>query len=720
MPPTGAAHTSPSGEPHNDAELARALAEAVRDHDQKLQGVALWIGAEPTFTDRSSEAPEWLSEALGADKEARAQLLIARLAEREPGAAVLRSVGRPYPGENEPRWCYGLYARRDGTPAWRGPADRLRDGTGNSATEQLAARFVDALGKALRAAGWLADEVASEAFPLRLWCRSDGTAPEPDPARALRLMRPSIHGVHIEGAGPVDELAAAGDYLLLCHAGGGGPDENELWLELPAFARVPELLVFLEHAAAAATSAGVSALGLRGFPPPVDASVAWTTLTPDPAVLEVNQAPCADLASFHAAGGALFALAAEVGLAPYRLQYNGSVTDSGGGGQFTFGGPSPAESPFFAHPQLLPRLVRYLVRHPAMSYWFATRYVGGSSQSPRPDESTRSAFLELGVALEQLAREPAPSPAVLWGTLRHFLADATGNPHRSELNIEKLDNPFLPGRGQLGLVELRALAMAKHHTISTARALLLRSILAMLIHTDVTPELTDWGDELHDRFALPYQLERDLCAVLSDLRAHGLGLPPRVEQLLLERDDGVLAELDYAGCALRIDSALEFWPLLGDVTDHGGGSRLVDASTARIELRLSSADRSALAALEITASGQLLPVRLMPSEGGQNRRVMGVRYRAFAPWTGLHPSMPATEFIVLTLRAPGEHALRVTLFSWRPDGSAYPGLPTDFADARARRLERAVIEQLPAGALPPPSVPPSRALSEHCLDLRRV
>jgi uncharacterized protein (DUF2126 family) len=301
-----------------------------------------------------------------------------------------------------------------------------------------------------------------------------------------------------------------------------------------------------------------------------------------------------------------------------------------------------------------------------------------------------------------------------------FLTLTAGNPHRSELNIEKLDNPFLPGRGRLGLVELRALAMAKHHTISTARALLLRSLLAMLIRSDVVPELTDWGDELHDRFALPFQLERDLCAVLADLRANDLGLPERVEQLLLERDDGVLAELDYAGCALRIDSALEFWPLLGDVTDHGGGSRLVDASTARIELRLSSADSAALAALEVTANGQLLPVRLAPSEGGVSRRVMGVRYRAFAPWTGLHPSMPATDRIVLTLRAPGEEALRVTLCSWRPDGSAYPGLPTDFADARARRLERAVIERLPADALPEPSTPPGRALSEHCLDLRRV
>jgi uncharacterized protein (DUF2126 family) len=460
-------------------------------------------------------------------------------------------------------------------------------------------------------------------------------------------------------------------------------------------------------------------MGLRGFPPPVDASVAWTTLTPDPAVLEVNQAPYESLGAFHAASRNLFALAAEVGLEPYRLQYDGSLTDSGGGGQLTFGGPSPAQSPFFVYPSLLPRLIRYLVQHPALSYWFATRYVGGSSQSPRPDEGTRCAFLELQIGLEQLARDPAPTPALLWGTLRHFLTDATGNPHRSELNIEKLDNPFLPHRGQLGLVELRALAMAKHHTDSSARALLMRSVLAMLIQKDVTPELADFGDLLHDRFALPFYLQRDLRAVFADLGRAGYGIAPRIAALLESRDDGLLAELNFAGCTLRVESALEFWPLLGDVTEQGGGSRLVDASTARIELRLTAADAEALGAVQLSVNGQLVPGRV-EHDGAVVTRVFGVRYRAFKPSRGLHPSLPPAQRIALTLRTQNDRALRVTLHTWRPDGSAYPGLPSDFHDARARRLERAVIEELSVSDLPEVGTPPACALTAHCLDLRRL
>ena len=31
---------------------------------------------------------------------------------------------------------------------------------------------------------------------------------------------------------------------------------------------------------------------------------------------------------------------------PYRLYFNGTVADSGGGGQITLGGPTPQDSPF--------------------------------------------------------------------------------------------------------------------------------------------------------------------------------------------------------------------------------------------------------------------------------------------------------------------------------------------------------------------------------------
>ena len=102
---------------------------AVRRHDERIaaRGLTIWVGSEPTYTDRQAQTPEWLSQALGGDKQARAQALLGGLCRRFPGGIVLRSVGRQYPGEALPRWSLGLIRRRDGVPLWQGPPDPLRN-----------------------------------------------------------------------------------------------------------------------------------------------------------------------------------------------------------------------------------------------------------------------------------------------------------------------------------------------------------------------------------------------------------------------------------------------------------------------------------------------------------------------------------------------------------------------------------------------------------------
>ena len=80
---------------------------------------------------------------------------------------------------------------------------------------------------------------------------------------------------------------------------------------------------------------------------------------------------------------------------------------------------------------------------------------------------------------------------LLYASLAPFLADTSGNVHRSELNIEKLWNPNLPGRGYLGLVELRAFRMPRSPERAAAIAALRRAIAAMLTGADPTPRLRD-------------------------------------------------------------------------------------------------------------------------------------------------------------------------------------------------------------------------------------
>jgi uncharacterized protein (DUF2126 family) len=679
-----------------------ATREAILELDRAIgrSGVQIWIGSEPTFTDRRLETAEWLSEALGDDKEARARAMVELLFRTRPGALVLRTLGRQYQGEGHPRWSYGIYHRRDGVPVWTGPPDPVAGGTGCS-LERFQA-FAGYLARRLAERGWRVAEVpACRAEGVRLALRLDDHVPPSDPVAEPDLARDSVHDHPIPPLGATDELARRGTYLLvLTHR---KPQESAAdpatlplpLVELPAFDRVPVFLTFLEILAAAAADAQLGGLVFGGFPPPVQQAIAWTTLTPDPAVLEVNRAPASDLANFLEWNRELFNAAEQVGLSPCRLQYNGALVDSGGGGQITLGGPEPEASPFLLRPRLLPRLLCYLVAHPSLSYWFAPAYLGSASQAPRVDEGIRDNFTELALALARLRRAEDIDAELLWSTLSPFLCDPSGNPHRSELNIEKLWNPYLPSRGRLGLVELRAFRMAISPEQAAALAGLLRALAAMLTRDDPVPELIDWGDELHQRFALPHYLLADLKQVLGDLETAGLGLPAVLVKHLLEDEARAIGEVAIEGCHVTVTSALEFWPLLGDVaSQESGGSRLVDSSTGRVQILLRSQQAPALDLDQwtVTINGYRPSLRDDADEHGP-LRILGLRFRRFTPQRGLHPGMGPQDPLEIVLSNPRvSHALLLRIHEWRPDPLPYSGLPADRQEAARRRRERFAYE----------------------------
>lgn len=698
---------------------------AIRAHDAAVAacGTAIWIGAEPTFTNRSSEEPEWLTDALGGSKQDYACHIIGRLREQAPGSIILRTLGRQYAGEAQPRWSLGLYRRRDGAALADGlPSDPL--GAACACDMAHISAFWRALTGALDRDGWAATGFQLDAdMGLRIVFRCDAQTPAADPAADARLGRPPLQSQAVPTDGISDELAAEGLHLVALGCAPTGP-ENSLQpcIELPGFADVALFTGFVQRVARAAKESGLTALVWRGFPPPVDDRVAWMTLTPDPAVLEINAAPAASVSEFLAMSRSLYALAADAGLAPYRLQYNGDISDSGGGGQFTLGGPSPECSPFFVAPQLMTRLVSYFNHHPALSYWFAPLYVGSFSQSPRADENVRESFSELQVALQHLAAAPQPDPEFIWRSLSPFLVDTSGNAHRSEVNIEKLWNPWLPGRGCLGLVEFRAFRMAVDAESATAIATMLRALAAMLSCRDRDHRLVEWGSRLHDRFALPYYLRQDLKTVFSDLQAAGLGLGKPVTARLLADDWRHVGHAELDGCRLDVEQAIEFWPLLGDAATQAGGTRLVDASTLRLQLSLrpcGGADN--VDDWGLLAGGYRLPLRSEADASG-GVRILGLRYRAFVPWAGLHPGIGAQAPIVLTLLPPGGNAqaLRITLHDWQPQAKPYDGLPDSIEEAQRRTRERCVVETLAPAEVPAALTPPSEALTDYCFDLRRT
>jgi uncharacterized protein (DUF2126 family) len=698
----------------------------VRRHDARVadMGLTIWVGSEPTFTDRNAQSPEWLSQALGGDKAQRAEAVLGGVCRRFPGSVVLRSVGRQYPGEERPRWNYGLYRRRDETPIWQGPLDPVlaAPDTRIEPPTDLDA-WAAALTAELEARGLPVSPMAAEdANERRLLMRADADVPLPDDTDAC-LIHPSVHDRATPPSGLCDTLAEAGAYLFILSMQASDAS-SAARIDLPMFNEVPMFLAVLESVAQAARTCHLPTLVLAGYPPPVDATVEWTTVTPDPAVIEINSAPSVDAEHFLKCSREIYAAAEEQGLAPYRLYFNGAVADSGGAGQITLGGPSPQASPFLQELRLLPRLVRFFNRHPAMSYLYSHDFVGSTGQSVRADERGTDAFDELGLTLALLERQAELSPELLWHSLASFLCDASGNSHRAEMNIEKLWNPFLAGRGKLGLVEFRALRMQHTPERATALVCLLRGITAMLACGQYTLPLMDWGRELHERFALPFYLEQDLDAVLKTLASAGLGLGETIKAVLVREEFRRWGQVALPGCTLEVRRALEFWPLLGDAAspEQGGSSRLVDASTARVELRLrpEEGSESDWHDWQVLVEGVALPMR-QERDGRGPLKLFGLRYRSFVPGWGLHPALGAQSPVQLLLRHP-DHAsdFVITLHEWRPDGEAYAGMPRDLADASQRRADRIVLDVLPSDPAHIPRTAPAHGLTPFCLDLRAL
>ncbi|HEU4734876.1 MAG TPA: transglutaminase family protein, partial [Kofleriaceae bacterium] len=420
------------------------------------------------------------------------------------------------------------------------------------------------------------------------------------------------------------------------------------------------------------------ALDAAPEPPPTElGGDRWLTVTPDPGVVEVNMAPCASARAFAHQAHAIWGAARAAGLSASRFRYNGDLADAGGGGQLSLGGARPDHSPFVRYPHVLPALIRYVNNHPSLSYWFASECVGSASQGPRPDEGTRERWDELGVALswlERLADRGELPPDQLWLALGQLLVDSSGNSHRAELNVEKLWNPHITRHGmrhgRMGLVELRAIRMPERPAMLAALAVLFRSIVARLAVSHYREPLVDWHDELHDRFALPAALSRDLRLVLGDLDEHRLGVPAQLRgELEAWRPPGIACRLGDA--TLTVRPALEFWPLVGDVaSQERAGARIVDASTQRWELSIDGAgpDRVAVSSGGVPARwAHLRPL-------GDAVRAIGVRRRIYAPMIGFHPGMPASDPLTIEWGWAGR-VQRIDLWAWRPGGGPYAGLP---------------------------------------------
>ena len=458
--------------------------------------------------------------------------------------------------------------------------------------------------------------------------------------------------------------------------------DGKLYIFLPPLNHTEAFLDLMASIEATAKKLKVKVV-LEGYEPAHDNRIERIKVTPDPGVIEVNIHPATSWKELSDNLLMLYADAHLSRLGTEKFMLDGKHTGTGGGNHVTIGALNPADSPLLRRPELLRSLITFWQHHPGLSYLFSGTFIGPTSQAPRVDEGRMENLYELEIAFSQI---PENGEVPFWLTdrlFRHMLTDITGNTHRSEFCIDKLYSPD-SSSGRLGILELRAFDMPPHSQMALLQMLLVRTLVSLFWRKPYKHKLVRWGTQLHDKFLLEHYVKEDIRDIVEFLNNEGYPFELDWFDPFFEFRFPLYGMATVENFHLELRAAIEPWHVLGEESSSQGTSRYVDSSLERVQVKVNHfvPERYVL-----TCNSVVVP--LSPT-GVEGEFVAGVKYKAWQPWSALHPTIGVDTPLVFDVvdtwnqRSIGGMTYHVS----HPGGRSYDSFPVNSLEAESRRINR--------------------------------
>ncbi len=532
--------------------------------------------------------------------------------------------------------------------------------------------------------------------------------PEPDPFAEKKPLSRSP-----KDALPLPSIEKSESTTVIKHCLGTRIVDGKLYVFIPPMDNVEQFIQLMAVIETAAEKQQTPIV-LEGYQSPADPRINKLFITPDPGVIEVNIPPSERFREIKDITLALYQEARDARLATEKFMLDGRHTGTGGGNHITLGAMTPKDSPLLRRPDLLQSLVSYWQNHPSLSYLFSGAFIGPTSQAPRADEGRDEMLYELELAFSQVPKGETLKPWLVDRLFRNLLVDITGNTHRAEFCIDKLYSPTGVA-GRLGILEFRGFEMPPHSRMSLVQILLIRSLVAYFWKTPYTKPLVRFGTALHDQYMLPHYVFEDIKTVVQDLNDQGLNF--QLDWLLPfeEFRFPYYGRVQIGDIQIELRFAIEPWHVLGEEVTHLGSSRYVDSSVERVQVKVYGLIDNRYV---LCCNHRRVP---LTQTGINGVYVAGVRYRAWHPPSGLHPTIEKNTPLIFDLidtwnnQVIGGCSYDVS----HPGGRTYDTFPLNAFEAESRRYNRfSTTNHSQQPTKVPPDIEPNPDYP-HTLDLRQ-